>query len=225
MIQAGGSGKRQARVLIVDDHPMVLDAAKNALLAAQVAESVDCVNTLQQARDLLGRDAGFALIVLDLSLADASRLEGLLALREDHPDVPVLIFSGDESPETIANAFEYSARGYVPKSQQISILVNAVRTVLAGGTYIPMHALRTLGTELTAAPVHTNDTRPALPNLTPRQTDVYRMLLQGMPNKVIAARLDMSVHTVKAHVSALFGTLQVHNRAQAVLRGRQYGLI
>jgi DNA-binding NarL/FixJ family response regulator len=46
-----------------------------------------------------------------------------------------------------------------------------------------------------------------------------------MPNKVIAARLDMSVHTVKAHVSALFTALQVHNRAQAVLRGRQYGLI
>ena len=46
-----------------------------------------------------------------------------------------------------------------------------------------------------------------------------------MPNKVIAARLDMSVHTVKVHVSALFSALQVHNRAQAVLRGRQYGLI
>jgi DNA-binding NarL/FixJ family response regulator len=224
MMQAGGSGKRQARVLIVDDHPLVLDSAKNALLAAQVAESVDCVTSLQQARDLLARDAGFALIVLDLSLADASRLEGLLALREDHADVPVLIFSGDESPETIANAFECSARGYVPKSQQLSVLINAVRTVLAGGTYIPMHALRTLGAEI-AAPVHTNDTRPALPNLTARQTDVYRLLLQGMPNKVIATRLEMSVHTVKAHVSALFGALQVHNRAQAVLRGRQYGLI
>src|SRR5262245_15949332 len=170
MMQAGGSGKRQARVLIVDDHPMVLDAAKNALLAAQVAESVDCVSTLQQARDLLARDAGFALIVLDLNLVDASRLEGLLALREDHPDVPVLIFSGDESPETIANAFEYSARGYVPKSQQLAVLVNAVRTVLAGGTYIPVHALRTLGGELAAASVHTNDTRPALPSLTARQT-------------------------------------------------------
>jgi DNA-binding NarL/FixJ family response regulator len=225
MMQAGGSGKRQARVLIVDDHPMVLDAAKNALLAAQVAESVDCVSTLQQARDLLGRDAGFALIVLDLSLADASRLEGLLALREDHPDVPVLIFSGDESPGTIANAFEYSARGYVPKSQHVTVLVNAARTVLAGGTYIPMHALRTLGAEITAPAPQANDARPAIPSLTARQTDVYRLLLQGMPNKVIAARLDMSVHTVKAHVSALFGTLQVHNRAQAVLRGRQYGLI
>jgi DNA-binding NarL/FixJ family response regulator len=88
-----------------------------------------------------------------------------------------------------------------------------------------MHALRTLGSEIAAAAVHTNDARPALPNLTPRQTDVYRLLLQGMPNKVIAARLDMSVHTVKAHVSALFTALQVHNRAQAVLRGRQYGLI
>lgn len=212
-------------MLIVDDHPMVLDAAKSALLAAKVAESVDCAASLQQARDLLARDTGFALIVLDLGLADASHLEGLLALREDHPDVPVLVFSGDESPETIAAAFEGSARGYVVKSQQAAVLVNAARTVLAGGTYIPTHALRTLGAEITTAPSHANDARPALPNLTSRQTDVYRLLLQGMPNKVIAARLAMSVHTVKAHVSALFGALQVHNRAQAVLRGRQYGLI
>jgi DNA-binding NarL/FixJ family response regulator len=225
MMPAGSANKRQSRVLIVDDHPLVLDAAKGALLAAQVAESVDCVSSLQQARELLGRDTAFALIVLDLSLTDASRLEALLALREDHPDVPVIVFSGDESPETISNAFEQSARGYVPKSQPLAVLVNAVRTVLAGGTYIPMHALRTLGAEIAAAPSHANDSRPALPNLTPRQTDVYRLLLQGMPNKVIANRLDMSVHTVKVHVSALFGTLQVHNRAQAVLRGRQYGLI
>jgi two-component system, NarL family, nitrate/nitrite response regulator NarL len=225
MAQIGLSSRRQARVLVVDDHPMVLDAAKNALLASQVAESVDCVASLQQARDLLARDTTFALIVLDLSLADANRLEALLALREDHPDVPVLVFSGDESPETIANAFECSARGYVPKNQQVAVLVNAARTVLAGGTYIPIHALRTLGADIAPAPSHANDARPALPNITSRQTDVYRLLLQGMPNKVIAARLDMSVHTVKAHVSALFGALQVHNRAQAVLRGRQYGLI
>ena len=225
MVPTVPSSKRPARLLVVDDHPLVLDAARNALLASQVAESVDCVSSLHQAREFLARDAAFALIVLDLSLTDANRLEALLAMREDHPDVPVLVFSGDESPETIANAFECSARGYVPKSQQLAVLVNAVRTVLAGGTYIPMHALRTLGSEIAAAAVHTNDARPALPNLTPRQTDVYRLLLQGMPNKVIAARLDMSVHTVKAHVSALFSALQVHNRAQAVLRGRQYGLI
>lgn len=225
MIRTGSSSARQARVLVVDDHPLVLDAAKNALLAARVAESVDCVNSLQQARELLARDAAFALIVLDLGLADASRLEALLALREDHPDVPVLVFSGDESPETIASAFECSARGYVPKSQQLAVLVNAVRTVLDGGTYIPVDALRALGAEIAAAPAPANDSSPVLPNLTARQTDVYRLLLQGMPNKVIAARLEMSVHTVKAHVSALFGTLQVHNRAQAVLRGRQYGLI
>src|SRR5262245_18581534 len=155
MTQSGSAGERQARILVVDDHPMVLDAAKNALLAAQIAESVDCVASLQQARHLLARDAGFALVVLDLNLADASRLEALLALREDHPDVPVLVFSGDESPETISNAFECSARGYVPKSQQLAVLVNAVRTVLAGGTYIPMHALRALGSELAAAAVHT----------------------------------------------------------------------
>ena len=176
-----------ARLLIVDDHPLVLDAARNALLAAGEAESIDCVASLHDARESLARNADYALVILDLSLADAHRLEALLALREDFPDVPVLVFSGEESPEVIANAFECSARGYVPKSQPLAVLINAVRMVLAGGTYIPPQALRTLGIELPASAPRPSQTAPAAPSLTARQTDVYRLLLQGMPNKVIAA--------------------------------------
>ena len=214
-----------ARLLIVDDHPVVLEAARGALLAAGAAASVDSAATLHEAQDLLARNRDYALAILDLSLTDARRLDVVLAMRENHPDVPVLIFSGDDSPETIANAFECSARGYVPKSRPLAELVNAVRVVLDGGTYIPPHAVRSLSVELAAAAPRSSGAPPALPSLTVRQTDVYRLLLQGMPNKVIASRLGMSVHTVKVHISALFGTLQVHNRAQAVLRGRQFGLI
>lgn len=214
-----------ARLLIVDDHPLVLDAARNALLAAGAAVSIDCVASLHEARDSLARNADYSLVILDLSLTDAHRLEALLALREDYPEVPVLVFSGEEDPEVIANAFECSARGYVPKSQPLAVLINAVRIVLAGGTFIPPQALRTLGIALPAASGRAREIAPQLPSLTARQTDVYRLLLQGMPNKVIAARLGMSVHTVKVHMSALFSALQVHNRAQAVLRGHQLGMI
>lgn len=223
MSQAATPAPKAAHLLLVDDHPLVLDAARNALLAAGAAESIDCASSLHEARDCLARNADYAIVVLDLSLTDARRLDAVLALREGYPDVPVLVFSGDESPETIANAFECSARGYVVKSQPLAVLVNAVRVVLAGGTYIPPQALHGLGVEL--APARASSATPALPGLTARQTDVYRQLLQGMPNKVIADRLGMSVNTVKVHMSALFSSLQVHNRAQAVLRGRQYGLI
>jgi DNA-binding NarL/FixJ family response regulator len=213
------------RLLIVDDHPAILDAARNALLAAGVAETIDRASTLQEAREILAREAGFALVILDLSLTDARRLEAVLAMRESHPDVPVLIFSGDESTETIANAFECSARGYVPKSQPLAVLEGAVRAVLAGGTYIPPQALRAMGMELSPAPTPPKEARAALPNLTARQSDAYRLLLQGMPNKVIASRLDISEHTVKEHLRIVYRELNVHNRAQAVLRGRQFGLI
>jgi len=225
MAQTTRERAHPARLLIVDDHPVVLDAARNALLAAGVAESIDGASTLQEAQERLARDSGFALVILDLSLTDAHRLEAVLAMRESHPDVPVLIFSGDESTETIANAFECSARGYVPKSQPLAVLANAVRMVLAGGTYIPPQALRAMGMELSPVPVPPKDAKPALPNLTARQSDAYHLLLQGMPNKVIASRLDISEHTVKEHLRIVYRELNVHNRAQAILRGLQFGLI
>jgi len=225
MAQTTRERAHPARLLIVDDHPVVLDAARNALLAAGVAEFIDSASTLQEAQERLARDADVALVILDLSLTDARRLEAVLAMRESHPDVPVLIFSGDESSETIANAIECSARGYVTKSQPLAVLANAVRLVLAGGTYIPPQALRAMGMELSPAPAPPKDARPALRNLTARQNDAYHLLLQGMPNKVIASRLDISEHTVKEHLRIVYRELNVHNRAQAVLRGLQFGLI
>ena len=114
MLQTATPATRPTRLLSVDDHPVVLDAARNALLAAGAAESIDSASSLQQAQERLARNADYAMVILDLSLTDARQLDAVLAMREGHPDVPVLVFSGDESPDTIANAFECSARGYVP---------------------------------------------------------------------------------------------------------------
>jgi two-component system, NarL family, nitrate/nitrite response regulator NarL len=213
------------QILVVDDHPLVLDAAANALRGSGTAQAVDCVTSLQEARKQLERGLAYALVVLDLKLQDADKLQGLLALREDYPDLPVLVFSAEDAPEVIAGAFENGARGYVPKSQPMEMLVNAVRMVLAGGTYIPPQALRVLGIELRATHPAATTKEFELPHLSPRQTDVFRLLLQGMPNKIIASRLGMAEGTVRAHLNSLFRSLQVHNRAQAILRARQYGLI
>jgi two-component system nitrate/nitrite response regulator NarL len=200
-----------ARVLVVDDHPLIIAAVQGVLTGSGVASAVDQASTLRDARAKL-RDASYQLVVLDLGLSDSQGMNGLLTLREDFPDIPVIILTSDSSIETVTAAFENNARGFVVKGESPHTLVSAVRTVLAGGTHLPELS----GVNLPPSP-------PATP-LSPRKLDVLRLLLEGLPNKTIAARLGLSENTIKVHIAGIYAELNVHNRVQAVMRARQLGL-
>jgi len=201
-----------ARVLVVDDHPLIIAAVEGVLTGSGVASVVDHASSLSDARAKLRDPGGYELVVLDLGLSDSQGMKGLLALREDFPDIPVIILTSDSSVETVTAAFENNARGFVVKGESPHVLVNAVRTVLAGGTHVPELS----GFTLPPSP-------PATP-LSPRKLDVLRLLLEGLPNKTIAARLGLSENTIKVHIAGIYAELNVHNRVQAVLRARQLGL-
>ncbi|HSH06331.1 MAG TPA: response regulator transcription factor [Burkholderiales bacterium] len=200
-----------ARILVVDDHPLIIAAVQGVLTGTGVASAVDQASSLSDARAKL-REASYQLVVLDLGLSDSQGMNGLLTLREDFPDIPVIILTSDSSLETVTAAFENNARGFVVKGESPHVLVGAVRTVLAGGTHIP---------ELSG--VNLPPTPPSTP-LSPRKLDVLRLLLEGLPNKTIAARLGLSENTIKVHVAGIYAELNVHNRVQAVMRARQLGL-
>lgn len=200
-----------ARVLVVDDHPLIIAAVQGVLTGSGVASAVDQASSLRDARAKL-RDASYQLVVLDLGLSDSQGMNGLLTLREDFPDIPVIILTSDSSIETVTAAFENNARGFVVKGESPHTLVSAVRTVLAGGTHIPELS----GVNLPPSP-------PATP-LSPRKLDVLRLLLEGLPNKTIATRLGLSENTIKVHIAGIYAELNVHNRVQAVMRARQLGL-
>jgi len=200
-----------ARVLVVDDHPLIIAAVQGVLTGSGVASAVDQASSLRDARAKL-RDASYQLVVLDLGLSDSQGMNGLLTLREDFPDIPVIILTSDSSIETVTAAFENNARGFVVKGESPHTLVSAVRTVLAGGTHIPELS----GVNLPPSP-------PETP-LSPRKLDVLRLLLEGLPNKTIASRLGLSENTIKVHIAGIYAELNVHNRVQAVMRARQLGL-
>ena len=217
--------QRAPRALVVDDHPIGADAMATAINAMRVFDRVDSAGSLAEACRLLDADPVCNLAVLDLHLADAEGRETLLGLRERFPDVPVLIFSGDDSLESITMAFECGARGYATKKSPMSVVGTAIRLVLSGSSYIPPEAVQMLGF---TPPDHTRVTEsfspPAL-QLSGRQQQVFRLLLQGMPNKVIGARLSMAEGTVKAHLNSVFRMLGVRTRVEAILRARQLGMI
>jgi DNA-binding NarL/FixJ family response regulator len=213
------------RALVVEDHPIVRDVIVASLSSLGIFGNVVTASTLQESLGVLADDDGFALIMLDLYLPDTVGTEGMATLRESYPDIPVVIFSGEESTDTISKAFECGVRGYIPKSSSMAIVVSAIKVVLAGSSYIPPHAMSMLGFE----PAQTTEVISEKPknvvSLSPKQCAVFAELLNGVPNKVIALRLNMAEGTVKTHLHTIYQVLNVRSRAQAILKARDLDLL
>jgi DNA-binding NarL/FixJ family response regulator len=218
-------GRGALKALLVDDHPLVLNALTTALTSLQTFDCIDRELNLSQAMEQLERTSDYDLILLDLHMSDAAGAEAVVRLREAHPDMPVVIFSGDESVETIHAAFDHGVLGYIPKRTPVPQIINAIKVVLEGGSYIPPDFMRALGFEPPETRRRSKPPEPAVPTLTPRQEQVFAYLLQGMPNKVIADRLGMAEGTVKAHLFTIYRLFGASSRAQVILKASQLGLV
>lgn len=210
-----------SRVLIIDDHPIIRDSLATALLSLRVFEEVETADSFRSMVDKLETDARFQMLILDLSLTDTNGSRSVEFIREQYTHIPILIFSGYDATDIIAQCFEYGVHGFVSKSAPMQTMVGAIRVVLAGGLYIPPSAARAMGFELPDI----SDAMPELqddnPHFTPKQQEVFELLMQGLPNKVIARRLGMAEGTVKTHLHGIYQILRVNSRAQAILKSRK----
>ena len=226
------------KVLLVDDHPLILAALQSVITGLGDDVAVVGVASGDEAREVLARDAEFDLVLLDLALGDADGFEVLIELRATYPALPVVVLSASDRSSDVIRAIDLGAMGFVPKRSSNAMLFEALRMVMSGGLYVPPAMLgltphaRTegdtvpqvmrLGSEPTLAAHVQANPHPVLPSLdkvglTPRQADVLALLLKGMPNKLIARELNVSVETVKDHVAAVLRALGVSSRTQAVL--------
>lgn len=188
-------------------------------------EDVVTVSCFSELIEILEKDASYHLLILDLSLTDITGSRGVSYVREHFSAIPVLVFSGADSADIIADCFEYGVHGFVSKSASMQVLVDAIRVVLAGGVYIPPAVARVMGFE----PLATEQVQSGIPEdairFTPKQQQVFDQLMLGVPNKIIARRLDMAEGTVKTHLHSIYQVLRVSNRAQAILKSRQLQLV
>lgn len=205
------------RIVIVDDHPLFRGALKQALGTSVEGAQIIEAGSLDELITLLKPDNDIDLILLDLAMPGVQGLSGLLFLRADHPEIPVVIVSASEDVNTIRRAIEFGASGYVPKSQTVDQIRAAVAQVLAGAVWIPPD-LDIGQTDKTATGVAAR-----LSTLTPQQVRVLMMLGEGLLNKQIAFRLGVSEATIKAHVSAILQKLGVDSRTQAVIAINKLG--
>ena len=211
------------KVLLIDDHPLILAALTHVIEGLQRDVRVTSAASAGAARKALAADSDFDLVLLDLQLGDENGLDLLAELRARCPALPVVVVSGSDSEEDVIDAIDLGAMGFVPKRAGSDVLFEALRSVMQGGIFIPDAktggAIAARRERATAAAGAEAGTRPAHPGfgLTPRQTEVLGLLLQGKPNKLIARELNVSVDTVKDHVAAVLRALKVTTRTQAVL--------
>ena len=209
------------RVLIADDHPLLRDALARTLRGvepqAEVVEAADFAEAAQALRDHAGQ---LALALLDLhmpGMGGDDGCEGVRRLHLAHGDVPLVVASGELDPRVIRAAFAAGAVAYLPKSEAPALLQQALRAVLAGGSWMPQQALADLRAGVPPP-------RPDASGLTPRQLDVLKSLMRGLPNKLIARELGLTEGTVKIHIAAILRALQARNRTEAVVVARGLGL-
>ena len=231
------------KVLLVDDHPLILSALEAVIKTVGSKTIVVGTDSAAAARAKLKADSDFDLVLLDLALGDADGFEVLVEFRTTYPAVPVVVVSASDRASDVIRAIDGGAMGFVPKSSSHAELHKALGMVMSGAMYVPPSMLgvdfvreaarlaaadaagQPYGDEFGGAPLGTRaspEPHQKLPSiddvgLTPRQREVLGLLLQGLPNKLIARQLNLSVETVKDHVAAVLRALGVSSRTQAVL--------
>jgi DNA-binding NarL/FixJ family response regulator len=207
------------RVLIADDHPLYRDALRAIVPQALPCASVSEAGSQSEVVACVTSDAAFDLIVLDLNLPGAAGLSCLRHVRETAPLTPIIVVSGNDAPATMCDVVLAGATGYVPKSSPRQVLVDAIKMIMSGGTYLPAAAIIAL--RRAQAPDAPASKAPLPGELTSRQMRVLKLLAEGLSNKHIAREMQISEITVKAHVSLILKKLGVANRVQAAMEARK----
>ena len=222
------------KVLLIDDHPLILQALQSVIEGLGSDTTVIGASSARAARETLKADADFDLVLLDLHLGDADGFDVLVEFRAAYPALPVVVVSASDRSSDVIKAIDAGAMGFVPKRASNETLFEALHMVMSGGIYVPSmtmgsepppklegdtvpSVLRVVRETAHDSGFQTNAVALAEIGLTPRQTEVLALLLKGQPNKLIARELNLSVETVKDHVAAVLRTLGVSSRTQAVL--------
>jgi DNA-binding NarL/FixJ family response regulator len=208
------------RVLIADDHPLFRNALQAALGACVADADVLEAEDLDRTRALLADHGPVDLLLLDLHMPGSNGLTGLAGIRCEYPEVAVVVVSANEDPAVIRRALDHGAAGFIPKSAGLDVLTEAVTAVLDCRTWVPPH----LSASVEAQPDEDRDLAERIARLTPQQFRVLELVADGRLNKQIADRLGIQERTVKAHMSEIFGKLDVRNRTQAGVAFRRLEL-
>lgn len=204
------------KILVIDDHALVREGLCQVLKGVDENVEVLQAGTCSVGFSLAHDHSDIDLVLLDYHLPDMTGLVALEVFGERHPELPVVMLSGSANVQIMRHVLQAGAAGFVTKSGVSDELLLAVRTVLAGGEYLPPEF----------SELETSQTPPAggtRAELTQKQETVLMELLDGRSNREIAEKLSISDETVKSHVTAILRHFDVQNRTQAVVAAARSG--
>ena len=199
------------RVLLVDDHVTIRMGVTTAASDASDMEVIAEADSGEDAIEMFRRHRP-DFVLLDLRLPGMNGIETLKALREQFKNARVLIFCNQANGEDIYQAMRAGAAGFVLKEMPLDRLLEAIRAINRGEQYVPREIAVRMGERLLA-------------HLTPRETEVLRLLGRGMSNKEIGLELSVVEGTVKIHIASIFSKLSVSDRTQALIEAIKRGII
>ncbi len=206
------------RVLVVDDHRMFAAGVSQVLDAEDDIEVVGQVGDLASARRRLAVDE-VDVVLLDQRLPDGSGVDAIPDLKAVAPTARIVVLTGAADETTMVRAMEHGCAGFLEKDRTVEDLVLAVRSAAAGEAMVSPALLARLISRM-----H-HGTPGVGADLTPREREVLGLLAEGLGNAAIAARLHVSVNTVRNHVANLLAKLGVHSKLEALSVAVREGIL
>ena len=205
------------KMILADDHALFREGLRYVL--QRLADDVEILETgsFQGAMELASLHSDLDLILLDLHMPGSEGAISVSDFHQRYPHIPVVVVSGDESSANMEKVMNYGAVGFVSKNSSAQVMLGALNLVLAGGVYLPPEILRRHAPDSGAVEKRCG--------LTPRQLEVLQLLYAGKSNKEIASIIHLAEGTVKIHVAAVYQTLNVNSRLEAVRAAEHLGLV
>lgn len=201
------------KILLIDDHALFRSGLRMVLSTGDLHAEIFEVDSLEQAMKLAVDE--LSLLLLDIELRGLNGLDGIALLKRKWPTVQIIVLSADSTVGTVRKAKAYGAAEFVSKAESAEQILAVIQRVLHG----PLNH---------STDVPDPDYKKHLEGeilLTPRQYEVLDFLCQGLTNKAIGRRLNLSENTVRIHVQAILAALQVENRSEDAFAAHRRGLV
>ena len=203
---------RKINIIIADDHPLFRMALKNSLQQSFADCSILEAEDFTSLTQLLAQNPQSDILLLDLQMPGCEGFSALVYAVAQYPQIPVMVVSAHSEPEIIRRSMDHGASGFLPKSADLAVMSEALLTVIDGGLWQPECSDSAVGASASEEAV-----ADGLGKLTQQQFRVASMVYQGLLNKQIAAELNITEATVKAHMTEIFRKLGLNSRTQVVL--------
>jgi DNA-binding NarL/FixJ family response regulator len=199
-------------ILLIDDHAMFRSGLRMVLLESLPDAKIIEAGTLNEA--MLYEVVQLDVVLLDIKLPGLNGVDGIALIKRRWPQVPVVMLSSQDEPETVLLALSRGATCFISKADTADKIVALLKKVLNGELIAPLNQTG-----------NSADMPSVLMHMTPRQYEVLDLLCKGMSNKLIARQLNLSENTVRGHVQAILVFLQVSSRTEAAFAARNLGLV